>query len=321
LSLLPAKNAALSYNNEVILTLTGENTYAITVAERQLVAAFVAKHGQNSIERVDAEELTPARLPDLLQGATLFSSARLVILKNLSANKPMFEPLTEALETVSADNTVVIADGTLDKRTKLYKFLKAKSNFKEFLALTESQLTTWLQQEAKRLQATLGAAEARHLAERAGLDQWRLAHEIVKLANYSQTITKEAIDTLVEPTPEGTAFELLDEALAGKQTGVRRLIDHLRTEEDPYKLFGLLSSQVYALAVTSSAGTRSADQIAKDTGLHPFVLRKTASVAKRLGRERIAQIASDVALCDVQMKSTGADPWDLLQLCLLKIAA
>lgn len=304
----------------MILTLTGENTFAIAAAERQLVQAFAAKHGQNGVERVDAEDLTPARLPDLLQGATLFSPSRLVILKNLGANKSIQEPLTEALGQASDDNTIVISDGALDKRTKLYKFLKAKSNFKEFPALTDGQLVTWIQEEAKRLDGSISPTDARFLAERTGRDQWRLWHELPKLASHNQTITKAVIEELVEPTPEGTAFELLDAALAGQQDGVRRLISNLRTEEDPYKLFGLLASQVYALAVVTTAGTRSPDQIAKETGLHPFVVRKTQGVAKRLGQARVAGIATDVALCDAQLKSTGADPWDLLQLCLLKIA-
>jgi len=305
----------------VILTLTGENTFAIAAAERQLAQAFVAKYGQNGIERVDAEDLTPARLPDLLQGATLFAPARLVILKNLGGNKAIQEPLTEALSKAADDNTIVVSDGALDKRTKLYKFLKANSSFKEFPALSEGQLAKWIQEEVTRLDGNISPTDARFLADRAGHDQWRLSHEIAKLASHNQVITQEVIEELVEPTPEGNAFELLDAALAGQQDGVRRLITNLRTEEDPYKLFGLLASQVYALAAVAAAGTRQADQIAKETGLHPFVVRKTQNAAKRLGQARIAQIATDVALCDAQMKSTGVDPWDLLQLCLLKIAA
>lgn len=304
----------------MILTLTGENTFAIAAAERQLIAAFTAKHGQNGVERVDAEDLTPARLPDLLQGATLFAPARLVILKNMGANKVMLEPLAAALATASDDTTIVIADGALDKRTKLYKFLKAKSQFKEYAPLTDAQLNKWVQDEVRRLGGEIATAEVRYLVERSGRDQWRLAQEIVKLVSYAPVVIRQSINMLVEPTPEGTAFELLDAALAGKTAQVRHLIANLRTAEDPYKFFGLLASQVYGLAVVGVAGSRPPDQIAKDAGLHPFVVRKTQTVAKRLGTTRIQQITADVALCDAQMKSTGADPWDLLQLCLLKIA-
>jgi len=305
----------------MILTLTGENTFAVAQAEKQLAAAFAEKNGTNAVERIDAETLTVARLPDLLQGATLFAPARLVIIKNTSANKPMLEPLSEALAKAAKDTTVVIADSALDKRLKLYKFLKAHSTFKEFVNPGDSELITWLRDEASRLGGQLGQPEARHLLTRVGNDQWRLLNEIGKLVDYRSQVSIDAINTLVEPSPEGTVFELLDAALGGKTDEVAQRIYSLKTEEDPYKLFGLVASQVHALAVVATAGTRTPDEIAKDAGLHPFVVRKNQSVARRLGPARIAQIAEDIARCDVQLKSTGADPWDLLQLCLLKMAS
>lgn len=304
----------------MIITLTGENTFGIAAAERQIVEAFTAKHGANGVERLDAEELTLQRLPDLLQGATLFAPARLVVLKNLASNKPMLEPLTEGLVKAAGETTVVIADAALDRRTKLYKFLKAHGTFKEFSQLSDGQLTQWLQAEATRLGGALDAPTARHLLERAGRDQWALTHELEKLVAYQPRIDNAAVNLLVEPAAEGTAFELLDAALAGKTGETTRLIAALKTQEDPYKLFGLLASQVHTLAVIATAGTRSPDTIAKEVGLHPFVVRKTQAVAKRLGAVGVRQIAADVALCDAQLKSTGADPWDLLQLCVQKIA-
>jgi DNA polymerase III subunit delta len=312
-------NILIWYNNNMIMTLTGENTFAIAAAERQLAAAFVEKHGAHGVERVDAEDLTPARLPDLFQGATLFAPARLVILKNVGANKPILEPLAETLAHAADETTVVVADAALDKRTKLYKFLKAHSSFKEFSQLNDAQLALWLQGEATRLGGALGTREARHLIERAGRDQWRLANEIDKLVSFAPEVTAGAIDQLVDATPEGTAFELLDAALAGNRSQLQQLLGVLRTQEDPYKLFGLLASQIHALAVVATAGTRSPDTIAKEAGLHPFVVRKTQAVAARLGVKRVAQVAADVARCDIQLKSTSADPWDVLQLCLHKI--
>lgn len=289
-------------------------------AERQLAAAFTAKHGANGIERVDGEELTPARLPDLLQGATLFAPVRLVIIKNLAASKQIHEALAEALAAVSPDTTVVIADGNLDKRTKLYKFLKAKSNFQEFAPLDDTKLTAWVQQAVQAAGAEIAKADAQYLVQRSGHDQWRLHNEVEKLASYQPQINRGVIDSLVEPSPEGTAFELLDAALTGKPDQVTRIVAALKTTEDPYKLFGLLASQVHALAVISAAGSRAADQIAKDAGLHPFVVRKTQPLAKKLGAARVRAIAGDVADCDWQLKSTGVDPWQLLAVTLQKIA-
>lgn len=304
----------------MILTLTGENTYAATQAERQVIGAFAAKHGANGIERIDAEELDAARLPDLFQGVTLFAPVRLVVLKNISANKHIQEALTEVLSAVSPDTTVIIADPHLDKRTKLYKFLKANTNFQEFAALDEHKLTAWVQQRVAEAGATITKADAQFLVQRTGHDQWRLHNEIDKLVSYQDGINRHIIESLVEPSPEGNAFELLDAALAGQQQKVTTLVTALKTEEDPYKLFGLLASQVHALAVVAAAGGKSPDIIAKEAGLHPFVVRKTQPLARRLGLAHVQQLAKDVADCDWHLKSTGADPWHLLEVTLQKMA-
>jgi DNA polymerase III subunit delta len=304
----------------VIITLTGENTFAARQAERQLINAFSAKYDPSGIERVEGESLEASRLPDLLQGATLFAPVRLVILKDVSSNKALLEPLGDMLARAADETTVVIADSNLDKRTKLYKFLKSKSNFQDFALLDESKLAAWTQKTAKNYDATISRADALYLVQRVGHDQWQLQHEVHKLAHYSADITRDSIDLLVEPHPEGTAFELLDAVFAGEAQKAAVLLAALKTVEDPYKLFGLLASQVHALAVVTAASTRPADQIAKDAGIHPFVVRKAQGTAKRLGQGNVQRIARLVANCDWQLKSTGADPWHLLAMVLTKIA-
>lgn len=303
----------------MILTLTGENTFAMAVAERQLVDTFIAKYGPHGVEKIDAENITPDKLPDLLQGATLFSPARLVIIKSIGANKAIQEPLALALPRAAQETTVVIADSALDKRTKLYKYLKKDSTFKEFAALTDNQLVQWLRAEASRLGSVLDVGVANLLVERVGRDQWRLLSELQKLAGQPK-ILPEAIESLVEPNPEVSAFELLDAAVAGKIKKIGQLLAVLKTQEDPYKLFGLITSQVHVLAVVAVANSHTPDAIAKQAGLHPFVVRKAKDAASRLGAERIKALVADVALADSQLKSTSADPWDILRLCLLKIA-
>ena len=303
----------------MILTLAGD-TFAIKQAEHNLVERFVAKFGAHGLERVDGEGYDPLQLAQLLQGASLFAAQRLVVLKNAASNKALWEALADWTERIPSETTLIVVEPQPDKRTKTYKILKGKTDFKEFTQLSEGELARWAQARAKELGAVLSASDASYLVERTGRDQWRMSHELDKLASYQPEITKQAIDTLVEPSPEGTAFELLDAALAGDAKRVATLIRNLKTEEDPYKLFGLLASQVHTLAVVSSAGNRVPDQIAKDAGLHPFVVRKTQAAAKHLGMSKIRQIAEDVALCDYQLKSTGADPWQLIATCLQKIA-
>lgn len=301
----------------MIITLTGENTFAIHQTQTGLVADFVAAHGLHGVERVDGETFDPRNLHSLLQGASLFTPERLVILKDASKNKPLWDALA-GVEQSGA--TLVIVEPVIDKRSRTYKMLKAKTDFRDFAVPDDTKLIAWIGQQVKALGGTITSADTRFLLDRTGPDMWRLANYIETLVSFSPHITRETIQDLVEPTPEGNAFALLDAALGGNAHQAAHLVDQLRTQEDPYKLFGLVASQVHTLAVVGVADTRAPDQVAKEAGLHPFVVRKTVSIAKRLGKGRIIQIAADVARCDEQLKSTGADPWDLLKLCLQKIA-
>lgn len=305
----------------MIITLVGENTFAIAETERRLAADFKAKFGEHAVTKIDGENFDPAGLGELLQGASLFAAERLVVLKAAGRNKTLWDALADWAERVPTETILLIVEPAIDKRTRTYKVLKSGSDFKEFGLLEDHQLAKWVEAEAERLGSGISPADARYLVERTGRDQWRMRQELEKLANYGASIERRTIDALVEPSPEGTAFELLDAALSGRSGRLSELINNLKNSEDPYKLFGLLASQVHALAVIGAAGQRSADQIAKDAGLHPFVVRKSMGLAKNLGRAKIKAMVDDVALCDWQLKSSGADPWQLIANCLNKIAA
>jgi DNA polymerase-3 subunit delta len=304
----------------MIITLTGPNEFLIRQTVDAFTAAFAQKYGTHGIERVNGEAIDLGVLADLSQGTSLFAQQRLILLDGAAKNKPIWDALGEWLEKIPAETTLVVVEPALDKRTKTYKQLVKQSDFRTFDDLSERQLATWLKKQAKQLGASLDDASARYLVQRVGVDQWQLWQEVQKLANYRDVIDKSAIDDMVEANPQASAFELLDSVLGRKPQAVERLLASLTTTEDPYKLFGLLVSQIHALAIVTSAGTRGADQIAKDAGIHPFVVRKTMSLARQTSATALASIIASVAHCDTQLKSTGADPWLLLGQCLHKIA-
>lgn len=290
------------------------------MAEREILKQFITRRGTHGVEKVDGELFDARGLHGLFNGVSLFAPEKLIILSGAAKNKTLWEALPDWLAKIPPETSLVIIEPAPDKRTKTYKALKVHTEFKEFAVPSDGELAHWLQQLAKQQGTELASADAAYLVTRVGRDQWRLSQELDKLATYPK-ISRAAIDALVEPTPEGSAFELLDAALAGDAPKVQYIINQLKTEEDPYKLSGLLASQVYALAVAVTAGTRAVEAIAKETGLHPFVLRKTQAAARGLGTQKVKQIVAAVATCDTQLKSTGVDPWYLLGVTLQKIAA
>lgn len=296
----------------MITLLTGTNAYAIRQEVQSRIDATTASQGREAVERVDVASLKPSDMPQLLTGASLFSTEKLVVIDDLSMNKTVWSDVDVLLANVPEETNLILIETHPDKRTRAYKWLQKHVEVRELNELDERTAVEWLQTEAHRQDADLQPEAARYLVHYVGLDQWRLKGELEKLLLAEKPITKDLIQDISEPHPQATAFELLDAAFGGDQDTLERLLAIVSRSEDPYKFFGLLASQVFALAAVKAAGQRRPDEVAKDLSLHPFVVRKVGSLASRLDQAKLNSVVETLARGDEQLKTTGAEPWSLI---------
>lgn len=271
------------------------------------------------LERFDSADLSLERLPDLFTGATLFAAERLIVFKDVSSNKSVWSILAEWLDRVDDSTTIIFVEPHPDKRTKTYKWLEKHAEVSTFRELQAHETLKWLEAEVKNRGLDMSRDVVRSFAEHVGQDQWRLSSELDKLVLVGKPVSRELIRELVEPTPQATSFELLDAAFAGRREEVKRLLATVARQEDPYMFFGLLSGQVYALALVKTAGDRSVEAIAKETGVHPFVLKKISAWARGVGGNELKRIISELAVLDAHIKSRPAEPWTQIQVMLLRL--
>jgi DNA polymerase-3 subunit delta len=301
---------------QMITLLTGENSF-----ENERALQGIVVHSQLNVERIDGAGLNIKQLPDLLMGATLFADKRLVIVRNLSENKSLWGELGAWLPRVSDDIHLVLVESKPDKRTKTYKDLQKVASVQESKAWTErdgSRAEQWVIKEAQTVGFELDKKCARKLVERVGIDQWQLAQALQKLA-VVEHISPEVIDGLIDANPNENVFNLLETALKGDARRVKNIIKTLEVAEDPYRLFGLLSSQGFLLAVLS-VSEKSSSEVAKEVGAHPFVLAKLASHADSIGIMGVRKIITALSEADNEMKTSSAEPWLLIERALIKIA-
>ena len=100
----------------MITVLTGDNSFELTRAIDEIVRTF-----DGVAEKFEGGDLELSQLPDLLQGGTLFASERLVIVREVSENKALWDALPDWLGRVSDDVHVVLIEPKPDKRTKTFK--------------------------------------------------------------------------------------------------------------------------------------------------------------------------------------------------------
>lgn len=294
----------------------GENDFEMKRHLDEMMRSF-----DGHVERIDGREVEIGQLSDLLTGATLFQDKRLVIISQLSENKAVWDVLPEWLERLAIDTSVVLVEPKPDKRTVTYKSLIKKVERQEFPLWTNKDTTKavqWVLDEAMRQDVPLTKSHAQQIVERVGIHQWGLFQAIQKLALVDE-ITSEHIEEIIERRPEENVFALFETALRGDFDRTRQLISTLRLTNDAYQTFGLLSSQVLQLTALARA-SKPASEVAKDIGAHPYVLSKLSHYAERLGASDIQIIVAAAADADRQMKSSGLDPWLLIEKFLMKIA-
>jgi len=305
----------------MIRLLTGENNYEIRQRRALLIAEFREGKSDEAVTIVDGSTVTIDELPQLLMGASLFAPERLIVIDDAHAQKPVWEKLAEYLPQVGEGIDAVLVAGSADKRTKTYKWLQKNAEVITSSNLGEPQLVSWIQNKAREKGVEIAPNVARYLVEYTAGDQWQLANDIDKLSLSGQTVTAELIRDILIPNPTSSAFDLLDAALAGQGKRVNELLNGVRSHEDPYRFFGLLSNQIFAILIIAAAGDRPADTIARDSGLHPFVVRKTQPLARRMNATDRARLASLAATTDMQLKSSGQDPWILVTALLKSISS
>ncbi len=300
----------------MITLLTGENSFEIEEALRQIVSRFSGEP-----ERIDGSDVTIAQIPDLFSGITLFSDTRLVIIKYLSDNKTVWNALESWIARASDDVSIVLVDAKPDKRTRTYKELQKVADIQTYQAWSERDVVRaeqWSMGEATRRGFSLDKKSAHVLVARVGVDQWLLSHALEKLM-VSDRVSPDVIENIIEANPLENVFNILDAALRGDAHKVSRMISTLSLTEDPYKLFGLLSGQAFQLAVMSHA-EQGNQEVARAIGAHPFALSKLAPHAKNKGKSGARNIIAIFSEADAAMKTSSSDPWLLIERALVKIA-
>lgn len=298
----------------MITLLLGENSFEIERAIAGIVANF-----DGSAEKIDGSDLQLSQLPDILMGVSLFSTARTVIIRNLSENKSIWSVFSDWLPRVSDDIHLVLVEPKPDKRTTTFKTLKDKVKITEFQPWSDrdiSKAEKWVMDEAKKNGIKLDNKNTQTLVRRIGVDQWQLFHALKKLAMV-EVVTDEIIKDIIEASPVENVFELFETALRGDVKELKRMIQILEQTEDVYRLSALLFTQAFQLAAVASA-TKS-DNVAKDFGIHPYVTSKLESVAKGVGKHNVPKIVRIFAQADDDMKLSRAEPWLLIEHALFKI--
>lgn len=298
----------------MIHLLHGDNEF-----EKQ--AALAALVGDADVVRYDGEELTLADMQEITIGQTLFSQSAVYVISKLSENFDIWSRLSEL--PFDDDKTVILLESKLDKRTKTYKWLQKTAKTQEFVPLSDRQkpqLISWCEVQARERGYRLTRTQIGTLVDRLGFDQLRLSNFLDQLA-LTEKITDELINDLVPLARSENVFDLFVAALSKDYETMHNIISYLESEsgvDGAYQTMGLLASQATNMAALVLAGGDN-KTVAADLSVNPYILQRLSSSARTVDIEHLRRINDALFQADLQMKTTGVNPWLLIETALVDL--
>lgn len=304
----------------MVIVLSGTNDFLRRQTLTGLVNDFIAQFGDLGVERIDAGDVEFGRLLESVSSLPFLAEKRMLLVSDISNNKYAGDKIDELLESVSDSTDVIFDEPKFDRRSKLYKTLKSKTDFREFNELDEQGLANWLVDDAKQRGGSLTRSDAVFLVKRAGPNQMGLSQELDKLLSFDVNISRKTIEELVEPMPSSTVFELIDAAFSGNHKKALELYQDQRKQQvEPQAIMGMIAWQVHAIAVVKFNDNKDPGSIASGAKLNPFVVRKTLGLIGKKSNKDIAELVSRTLELDVRLKSEPIDADEAIQHFLLTI--
>jgi len=267
-----------------------------------------------------AEEAKPGEIVLEAQTLPFLAERRVILVRNAERyqSEAAAGPLIAYIQSPNDTTVLLLITAQLDKRTKLYKACDKSGVIVECPELSERELEEWARGLVAQQGKTIDRPAVRELVGRAGSRLSDVENAVTLVTGYvgeAERVSEEDVRAACADVAEEEVWALTD-AIAASRTGpalvaLRKLMDLGKREDDLMGIINWLLKNAYAVA---SAGAGS-------SGLSPFVARKMAPLADKLG---VNKLRDAFALCTdthFMMRTTGVDSALALELLVIKLAA
>ncbi len=217
---------------------------------------------------------------------------------------------------------LILSCAEADDDIPFVKELKKTVRSYDFCQLDRTQMIAFAQKRFKAAGAEIKDRTLSYFVDETGYynkeTQYRLynlINDIEKLAAYSggEQITEEDIDATLRGDLDRFAFGFLDALTSGKKDKAFRMFHNIiKTEDDFYRIYGLIVSQFELMLEAKELRDESADidRIASMLKANPYRLKKAIVFAERAGTGKIKEILTYLYEVDRNIK-TGNMKGDL----------
>lgn len=319
----------------MIILLSGPDSYRIQQKLNKYKQKFlrdVDSTGIN-IEVLEGKDVTVESFRKAVLSGGLFVKKRLVIIKNLFSNCKDDNIFQEIKNYVSkkeddTENSLIfieILSGSKHQiSNELFALLQKQKFSERFDILAGAKLTNWVKTEVGSRGGKMSSQALSYLTLHIGSDLWQLSNEIDKLVAYKSKneIQLEDAKLFVKAKLDENIFNLTD-ALGRKDkaTACKLISDQFQAGSHFQYILTMLSRQIKILLQLKEALDSGVDQrgLARELGLHPFVVQKSVPQAWNFKVEELKKIYESLLDIDIRLKTSNLEPEVLFDLLVARM--
>lgn len=320
----------------MIIFLYGADTFRSRTQLHKMTQKFRTDRDPQGLNvvRLDCEKEQLPTILEQLYASPFLAEKRMVVLENpiSSSLASLCDTLRESAEKIPDDTILVLWESGESWKKKeqqaLFDRLKKEKYAQHFEVLSGARLSQWIDEEVKARGAVIERAAVDFLAQHVGGDMWHLSSLIDQLSAYAgeKTITTADVALFLDEKVDDNIFNLVDAIVGGQ---AKHVFEMMREQYDQGKdvlyLFAMILRQFRILLQIRDFFERednaTSDRIAKEVGLHPFVVKKALPLARRYSMKELQKIYSDLLDLDAKIKTGRGDQSVLLDVFVAKMCA
>lgn len=313
--------------------LHGEETYLrdyyLGRLKEQLLTGGM---GEFNLHQIPAKEMSPRRLEEAIDCLPMMAQRTLITVTDFDLFKAgekdregyvqLFGQLPDYCCVVFIYDLIPYKG---DARTKLAAAIKQHGLVVNFARQDQGDLVDWVRRRFRALGKDIDSRLALDLIFLCGDLMNNLIGEIEKIGAYAKgpRITREDIDAVATPQLDAVVFRMTDAIGEGSFDRAAGVLGELyQMQEPPMRILfslGKQMRQLYCARLMIERG-QGTSALAGLWGLKPYPADKLMRSARRFSLKWCRRAVVLCGRTDLDMKSTGQDPQQLLTTLLLELA-
>lgn len=289
--------------------LYGEEAYLKQQYKQNLVKALNPDGDTMNFSIYEGKGVDVKALIDLCETMPFFADRRVVLLEDTGFFKNKCEELAEYMKELPEYMCMIFVETEVDKRSRMYKAVKACGRIAEFTKQDEKTLMRWaagiLGKEGKKIRQK----DMELLLTKTGTDMGNLRMELEKLITYtydSDIVTEQDIEEICTTQTTNKIFDMVRAVTEKNQKRALDLYyDLLTLKEPPMRILFLLAKQYRQLLLTKKLSEEglSQQEISAKLGVPSFVVRNIASCARAYRTSELEQAVEDFVDAEEAVKT------------------